>query len=418
MRDTPFFARVLVAQDCLTAIVAAIVVSRRTKRGTGEGHRPRLLLIATEGDGNVGDHAMLVSIVRNSGMPVTIVCNRVSVFDHLQFGCEVGWLQLSSLVDRGPLRRQRDVWHYMRASAQHTHNGVIGADVMDGRYFATSSLSRCSLLLGAALQGNKVAVFGFSWSDRPLRSATFALSRLAKAGGLLFVREPTSYERLSKSGIKNLRLVADVAFLLGDSRPGEKLPSRDTGAPRVFVNVSGLVDKHGVSLNVYTNLIEHLLRGVYTVQVIPHVIRREDSDLIPQTELESILPPSLRVDYEQDLLTPDGVTRRIRAATVVVTGRMHLGILAMSQGIPAIIVNTNGKAEGVYRLFGLPDLSVELSRMRVSEAALTEQVIKLEQIGIDRVADTLRDNLPTVRNAAAKNFDWLTMTDEAANTPQ
>lgn len=350
---------------------------------------------------------MLVSIVRTCQMPVTIVCNRVSAFDGLELGPEVRWLELGSLVDRGPVRRQRDVWRYMSASLQHTHNGVVGADVMDGRYFATSSLTRCSLLLGAARQGNDVAVFGFSWSGEPLKSATFALKRLAEGGGTLYVREPTSYERLVASGVHNLRLVADVAFLLGKLPTDGVSSARDENTRKVFVNVSGLVDKHGVPIEVYARLVESLLDNGYSVEILPHVIRPGDSDLDPQNRLEKRIIADPKLTFVRELLTPDGVQRRINGATLVITGRMHLGILAMSLGVPAIIVNTNGKAEGVYRLFDLPKLSVELSKLQESHESLAEQVANIEELGVENIAMSLRGKIADVMSSAHSNFEWL-----------
>lgn len=60
-----------------------------------------------------------------------------------------------------------------------------------------------------------------------------------------------------------------------------------------------------------------------------------------------------------ELLRPLQVRKLAREAEAVVTGRMHLSILALSVGTPAIVLSTQGKVSGLMTRVGHPEWCVE-----------------------------------------------------------
>ncbi|WP_161965412.1 polysaccharide pyruvyl transferase family protein [Rhodococcus sp. P1Y] len=332
----------------------------------------------------------------------TVICNSAAAFSQsLESTPQVTWIELPGLLDRGLLTRIPDAWKFHRIARRASQIGVIGADVMDGRYFPTSSIARCSILAASQRAGQTTAVFGFSWSAEPVTSAVTAMRYLGKSQSTLYVRDPISRDRLVSLGVENTVGVADLVFSLQSAKHSDE----EQGST-VVVNVSGLVSGAGVEATVYVKLVDELVERGYTVLVLPHVIRPGDSDLDAQAALRSLRPPNASVDYIDRLLDPLDVKAIVRKCRFVVTGRMHLGILSLSEGVPAAIINTNGKAEGLYSLFELPNLSIELDELHDS-SRLVSVVSQIENYGLDSLVETIKSNLPKVTSLSAQNFTWM-----------
>ena len=69
--------------------------------------------------------------------------------------------------------------------------------------------------------------------------------------------------------------------------------------------------------------------------------------------------PGDELPYVDVQLSPAEVRGLAAGAQVVITGRMHLAIMSMSSGVPAITFSTHGKVSGLMRLFGVDELCVE-----------------------------------------------------------
>jgi polysaccharide pyruvyl transferase WcaK-like protein len=95
------------------------------------------------------------------------------------------------------------------------------------------------------------------------------------------------------------------------------------------------------------------------------------------------------------------------ATDAVFTGRMHLAIAALGQGVPVAALTYQGKFHGLWRHFDLPtDLLLApadaLDPMRL-EAVLSQLLDDIETLGRQ-----VRSHLPQVRAAAAANLAPLT----------
>src|SRR5690606_35734705 len=102
------------------------------------------------------------------------------------------------------------------------------------------------------------------------------------------------------------------------------------------------------------------------------------------------------------LLSPAEIRGLTAGATLTVTGRMHLAIMSLYSGVPAITLATQGKVEGMMRLFGAEFLAVE------PRPDFAERIVTLIQQVLTRPDDLrqhLHSKLPAVRTLARRNFD-------------
>lgn len=402
LRTLPPYAWLFFFEDALIRAIVNVWSSGVTKKNGAAG-RPHLVVIATAGNGNIGDHAMLATILQNAKTTITVICNSPQVFtESLENDPNVLWVGLPNLLDKGLLARVLDAWKFHRIAQGASHVGIVGADVMDGRYFPTSSIARCSILTASQRAGQSTAVFGFSWSTEPVRSATTAIKYLGRSGSTLYVRDPVSRNRLVKQGVVNTVEVADLVFSLS----GENEVACSSRERSVVVNVSGLVANEGVKAEPYVDLLDDLMNRGYSITVLPHVIRPGDSDLDAQADLRILRPPGGAIRYIDGLLDPLQVKSLVKGCQFVITGRMHLGILSLSEGVPAAIINTNGKAVGLYSLFGLPNLSVEVEELG-NRSRLADTVAQIETASVACLVDIISQSLPTVVDLSNKNFSWL-----------
>ncbi|WP_345713123.1 polysaccharide pyruvyl transferase family protein, partial [Kineococcus glutinatus] len=309
----------------------------------------------------IGDQALLEALLERTELPVLLavplgqrpdlpaaLAGRVELLDapHLVYG--------TGAAHRASVRR------YGAALARATHVSLIGADVMDGNYSLPASVRRSALVATAAGAGLDTRVIGFSWSTSPRRAARRELRRAERAGVQLLARDPASAARLRGDGVRGVVQVADVVFTARSVDPSaaERLLA-GVSAPVALVNASGLFAKRGTDLQAdYVEVVRGLLeRGMHVV-LLPHVTRSDADDLAVCRALAARFAPG-EVQLVDTLLTPAQVRGLARRAAVVVTGRMHLAVMSLMAGVPAITLATQGKVEGLMQLVGAPELAVE-----------------------------------------------------------
>ena len=190
--------------------------------------------------------------------------------------------------------------------------------------------------------------------------------------------------------------------------------SEATDGPLAIVNVSALVGR-GLDQTVeYRAVIDHLLDTGYRVVLLPHVSRPNSDDIASCERVYDAVSEG-RTDSSRLLLVlhllPPATIRGLTAlADLVVTGRMHLAIMALGNGVPAITLATQGKVEGLMQLIGIPQLCVE---PREGMAARVIEVIEMVRSDAS-VAARLKDELPRIRTLARRNLDGLA-TESAQN---
>ncbi|WP_432520417.1 oligosaccharide flippase family protein [Kineococcus sp. SYSU DK006] len=358
------------------------------------------LVLAAPGAGNVGDQALLEAVVERSAPPVLLavplaqtpalpqaIAGRVELLDapHLLYG--------DGAQHRASVRR------YGAALARVSHVSLIGADVMDGGYSLPASVRRSALVTAAAQAGLDTRVIGFSWNGSPRWAARRGLRRAGAAGVRLLARDPVSAGRLRRDGVRGVSEVADVVFAarsVDESAAAQLL--QGVSAPVALVNASGLIARRADLRDDHERVVRGLLdRGLHVV-LLPHVARPDADDLAACRDLAARFAPG-EVQLVDRLLTPAQVRGLARRAAVVVTGRMHLAVMSLLSGVPAITLATQGKVEGLAQLFGTPELAVEpvpgfadrvlplvdrslpvQSRVRAAVAASRARVIALAEL--------------------------------------
>ncbi|UAJ11550.1 polysaccharide pyruvyl transferase family protein [Glacieibacterium megasporae] len=211
----------------------------------------------------------------------------------------------------------------------------------------------------------------------------------------------------------------DVAFALTWTAP---LPS--VGAPRIGINVSGLLWHGGHTGKgefklgydyraLMTGLIETLVaRGDVTVELICHVNgepgSNEDDGAVADA-LAAQYPSLIRVP---DFASPSAAKSHIAGLDALVAARMHACIAAFSSGVPVVPVSYSRKFEGLFGSLGY-DRLVPFTGMGTDAAlafilaALDQRAILATEItaGLTRVEarlDAYRDVLRTLFRSLGK----------------
>lgn len=149
----------------------------------------------------------------------------------------------------------------------------------------------------------------------------------------------------------------DVAFALPWT------PAPPTPAPRIGINVSGLLWRGGFTGRdefnlgydyraLMTRLIESLLAGGHTVELICHVNGYDgspDADGAVADEIAAAYPSLVRVP---DFASPSAAKSHISGLSALVAARMHACIAAFSSGVPVVPVSYSRKFEGLFGSLG------------------------------------------------------------------
>ncbi|UCZ89417.1 polysaccharide pyruvyl transferase family protein [Gordonia sp. WA4-43] len=352
-----------------------VFAAGRVKRQSGIGHRGdrrqggRVLIVAPPGGGNIGDQALVESAVWNASGPVTLVVRSVNDFqipDWLN-PLDVEVVPLPELIYGLGAGHMRDVFEL----GTHTHGVsrvmLVGADIMDGNYNLVASLNRWSVtgLFGRA--SVPAAVLGFSWSDRA-RPSCLTAARIVNKHADLWLRDPVSQSRMVSAGVAGKAgLCADIVF----AHPAPDLAASYRSLPAelhnfvtaevefVVLNMSGLVGSDADLIGHYVRVVERLRSAGISIILLPHVVRATKSDNVYLRDLAARFddPGIILVN---DLLTPSQVYEVCRGGLMVLTGRMHLAVLASLSGTPSSTLSTQGKVAGLYEHLRSPDGAIEV----------------------------------------------------------
>ena len=292
--------------------------------------------------------------------------------------------------------------------------GCIGADVLDGVYNPDQVIKRVRFLSIAHRLGRTARVFGASWSETP---SDIIIALLRKSPWLqLCARDPISQARMEKTLGREVRLVADLAFLMqsGLTTPAA-MRARDwvqerrrAGRVVMGVNLSGhtLAKLPGDGVQVLAAPIIRWLAAdaARDVLLMPHDRRGNvvgDGGVLGR--LREILSDrfadrlhALPVELEAwDLKALAG------EVDLVLTGRMHLAIAAMGMGTPAICTVYQGKFEGLMAHFGLEGMTVAPADM--DSAACDAQLARVTESRA-AISGQIQARLPYILDLSRRNF--------------
>ncbi|WP_169924554.1 polysaccharide pyruvyl transferase family protein [Flavimobilis soli] len=350
-------------------------------RGDVTGDATGVVFVAPPSAGNLGDQAMLDSFCQNSSVRPTVVYDSRSGFSKTR--SDVAGEVMLRGVHSGSIRRQVAA---MRAIAKLAGKGgalaVAGADIIDGVYHARSVVALWTLLETAQRRGVECRVVGFSWSPRVLPAVQRAAVRAADAGVSLIARDAISRDRMLELGVAPVTSAADMVFM---RRPqvDEVPPLFVSEAPFAIVNMNPVVSASDVQMDRYISVLSLLRSRGLEVILLPNAA----ADIVGHERLRQ-RAEATGVDQiwsVSKLPTVDEVLNLCARATITVTGRMHLAILSLTSGTPAVAVSYQGKVAGMMAMMGTPERCVEPSDLSsVVTLELVSRILELSLAG-DRV---------------------------------
>lgn len=371
-------------------------------RGVRPTRAGKHILVAAPGKGNIGDVAMLEAFVERIGERAVVILEDRSDYPGIPDSVHV--VALPGLIYGGGRSMVHDAFRLANLMRGASSLSVVGADIMDGAYNSSASARRSIVAKWAALSGLNSRVLGFSWNGYPHPHAIRYLRQADGAGTRILARDPESRRRLDQEGLRGVESVADIVFT---ATSVAQLPSSikmPHGAYAV-VNASALLGGDPKNTESYAELVTELVTDGVRVVLLPHVVRA-GGDQDELVKIYDALHGDIRahVQLVEEELTPSQVRTVVQGATFVATARMHLSIMALRQGVPAVVVATQGKVEGLMTLFGISEFLVHPSD--VSSGGLSQAVRSLRK-QLAPVREKVHESLTEVLELASDNFDGL-----------
>ncbi|WP_166642620.1 polysaccharide pyruvyl transferase family protein [Methylocaldum gracile] len=377
--------------------------------------------------GSKGDEAMITAFVE-----------RVRAFNPVcQFGLLTYHDQVpETLADLGV--RLEPVWanpkwslrRLIQTMSRYEGLVIVGGDVMDGYYTPLTALRLWVVGDMAARLGKRSATLGFSFNEKPSSRLRRCLGSLDQRF-VVSVRDEVSLERFKGVSQANSRLVADAAFLL---RPSF---SDRVEVVRLWADSQRAKGRTVVGFNLHPMLIKEgdqsrrsamisasvaALRDVAARNDVSYLFISHDFRGGPLGD-EAMLGPIFeglqdelgeRIRYWKNHFSAKELKAIAGLTDAVFTGRMHLAVAALGQGVPIVAVTYQGKFEGLFRHFELPghlavspESILDPSRL----APLIDELISSREALASRVADSW----PGVEQRALLNIEPFLAKEIAPN---
>lgn len=276
---------------------------------------------------------------------------------------------------------------------------MLGADVLDGRYSLVKSERRLQLALALSRSGVRVRILSFSWNEQPAPLLNKRMSKLARTVTLR-PRDPVSADRLGRLVGASVVAAPDLAFYLdADHSTAVAAITRGIVGSRIVAIVprtEGDGSKLGPVNEALANAVGQCFSGGPDAQflLIPHDVGGGGLDYRNCGLIGDHLTATFQVPGEAMTIVRDGLTAAetkalLKAASVVATGKMHAAIGALSQAVPAVSTEYQGKFSGLYKWLSIQHLLVSetdpLLESRLAAALYDAAALDTEQLA-DSVA--------------------------------
>ncbi|MBE9190506.1 polysaccharide pyruvyl transferase family protein [Gloeocapsopsis crepidinum LEGE 06123] len=378
------------------------------------------LFLPPSDPGSIGDEAMLAASMEH------LAAQGIQRIGIITLQPTARWENLKLVTDTINIKGffTRGSWwerfRLVEKISRYEHFYCLGADVMDGFYSDNVTLLRLNLVALAAKTGADATILGFSFNHQPTDAAVQSFSQLP-ASVRLCCRDPISYQRIKQCLQRPVELVADLAFMLQPAEDSDltvrvsKWVRAQKAQGRIVLGVNANALhltkvtrlKRDEFIQFYANAFINLCSRNQKISLlmIPHDFRGDDSDVsIAQAILEAM--PSAIKPYCMQVPTPCSAAeiKSICAdLDLVLTGRMHLAIACLGQGIPVGGVTYQGKFEGLFRHFELPGMTIDPEKA-FQPGVLTDFLIDLIAKRED-IHQQIQSHLANVKVLSVSNFE-------------
>ncbi len=230
----------------------------------------------------------------------------------------------------------------------------FGNDCMAYYGISTNIISKC------LKRGKNVYIINTSWGKNPKKMNLSYLKSISQNPNLyVFIRDKYSLEMIKKdiSFANNPELMADLGILC---RPVPSKVETDidkwiSSRTKPIIGINTHTDFKQYNDNVLNTLKQFMIdnQDRYDYILIPHDSRKSEHTYLENLKIndDCLLADYLDPNYEKY------ITSKFH---MVITGRMHLSILTVPNGVPAICIAYNGvKAKGTLSHWGIDDLVIE-----------------------------------------------------------
>ena len=251
--------------------------------------------------------------------------------------------------------------------------------------------------------GKKLILWGASIGEEDLTPAKIQdLQRF----DLLLARETLTEKVLKNAGCKNVKLVADGAFLM--EKTELPLPKGFLENKTLGFNFSPLIfGRNPQSKEAAFQLVEHILATTdFNIALVPHVTIAISNDEETLKEFLEKYRETNRVFLLPNHLNATEYKGYIARMRFFIGARTHATIAAYSTGVPTMVLGYSVKSKGIAKdIFGEEKLVLGIEEISDAEKLIAKfEEMKQEELMLKEI---LRNKIPHIEEMAQKAKSYL-----------
>ena len=251
--------------------------------------------------------------------------------------------------------------------------------------------------------GKKLILWGASVGQEDLSPSKI---EDLKSFDLILARETLTEEVLKKAGCKNLKLVADGAFLM--EKTELPLPEGFLDNKTLGFNFSPLIfGRNPQSKEAAFQLVEHILATTdFNMALVPHVTIAISNDYETLKEFLEKYKETKRVFLLPNNLNATEYKGYIARMRFFIGARTHATIAAYSTGVPTMVLGYSVKSKGIAKdIFGEEKLVLGIEEISDPEKLIAKfEEMKQEELMLKEI---LRNKIPHIKEMAQKAKSYL-----------
>lgn len=320
-------------------------------------HKKQVLILPPDRFGSLGDEAMIIAVINNlkkKGLNCDVLSFKNGSWEERLKDIE-GYNNEIIINSKfgNPLNFQRII----STVSEYNCFVIIGADIMDGYYSTVESIKR--LLLGriSSEMGLKAIVTACSFNNNIHHLVKKELSKMENSNFTLNIRDVNSFNNI-KEFYKTPVLSSDVSFLLEPPSTFGYVELEEfiDKSEFITININSLhYNKYGDWLIQYfKTFISYILTNTnLNVVLAPHDIRENTfskySDYEILISLYKIVDNVDRVFVLNKKSKINAIMLKQLAykSKLVIAGRLHFCIAALSNKVPVLVMPYQDKFEGI-----------------------------------------------------------------------